>query len=291
MFSRNGSNNGADNGAAVASRNGNGHKPEAAPASSAGQAIPAEHDLLWDGLPPAVTQALGQPIASALVSQREGRKGKWYDYLKGHVVIEQANRIFGYGGWGYELVGDVTLRRIETLNAKTGEVTVSQGYSAPVRVTVAGAPPRTDLGAHPVADDTFDGHETAMKGAVTDGIKRAFRGFGEQFGNSFYGDEPQATAAPKPERVAPPANGRSGQPQSNGNSGQKKDDRAQAQAETLRKRLMELCVKQGFDEAQVQAAVQRETGKGIDDLTANELGSLIEAAASKLNQMRQEQAA
>ena len=286
MFNRNGHNNGngADNGAAVASRNGNGHKPEAA--------IPAEHDLLWDGLPPAVTQALGQPIDSALVSQREGRKGKWYDYLKGHVVIEQANRIFGYGGWGYELVGDVTLRRIETLNAKTGEVTVSQGYSAPVRVTVAGAPPRTDLGAHPVADDTFDGHETAMKGAVTDGIKRAFRGFGEQFGNSFYGDEPQATAAPRPERVAPPANGRSGQSSSNGTSGQSQTrGRNDSQMETLRKRLVELCVKQGFDEGQVKAAVQRETGKGIDDLTANELGSLIKAAADKLNQMQQAQAA
>ena len=283
MFNRNG-NNGAHDGAAVASRNGNGHKPDAA--------IPAEHDLLWDGLPPAVTQKLEQPLDSALVSQREGRKGKWYDYLKGHVVIDQANRIFGYGGWGYELVGDVTLRRIETLNAKTGEVTVSQGYSAPVRVTVAGAPARTDLGAHPVIDDTFDGHDTAMKGAVTDGIKRALRGFGEQFGNSFYGDEPQATAAPKPERVAPPANGRPGQTSSNGTSGQSQSrGRNDAQMETLRKRLMELCVKQGFDEAQVQAAVQKETGKSIDDLTANELGSLIEAADNKLKQMRQAQAA
>ena len=41
----------------------------------------------------------------------------------------------------------------------------------------------------------------------------------------------------------------------------------------------------------MQAAVQKETGKSIDDLTANELGALIEAAANKLNQMRQAQAA
>ena len=41
----------------------------------------------------------------------------------------------------------------------------------------------------------------------------------------------------------------------------------------------------------MQAAVQRQTGKSIDDLTADELGSLIEAAANKLNQMRQAQAA
>ena len=67
--------------------NGNGHKPDAA--------IIEGNDLLWDGLPPAVTQALGQPIAPSLVSQRKGRGGRVFDYLEGHVVIDQANRIFG----------------------------------------------------------------------------------------------------------------------------------------------------------------------------------------------------
>ena len=67
--------------------------------------------------------------------------------------------------------------------------------------------------------------------------------------------------------------------------------RSDSQVDTLRKRLMELCIKQGFDEDQVQTAVQRQTGKGIDDLTADELGPLIEAAANKLNQIRQTQAA
>ena len=183
MFNKNGSNNGngAHQDTALATRNGNGHQPDAA--------IVSEHDLVWDGLSPAVTQALSQPIDPALVSQRKGRGGRVFDYLEGHVVIAQANRIFGYGGWGYELAGDVTLRRIETVDAQTGEITVSQGYSAPVRVTVAGALPRTDLGVHPVAEDTLDGHDTAMKGAVTDGMKRAFRSFGCQFGNGFYGDQ------------------------------------------------------------------------------------------------------
>ena len=295
MFNKNGSNNGNDahkdtapvssTGQAIAARNGNRHKPDAAivtehdPASSAGQA------LLWDGLSPAVTQSLGQPLDASRVSQRKGRGGKFYDYLEGHVVIEQANRIFGYGGWGYELAGDVTLRRIETVDSQTGEVTVSQGYSAPVRVTVAGALPRTDLGVHPVAEDNLDGHDTAMKGAVTDGLKRAFRGFGVQFGNGFYGDQQPVANSSKPQRVPVQANDGSGQPQAQARG------RNDSQVETLRKRLMELCVKQGFDEAQVQAAVQRQTGKGIDALTADELGSLIEAAANKLNQLRQAQAA
>ena len=284
MFNRNGSNNGSQKNGAV-HVNGNGRKPDPAPASSAGQAIPAEHDLLWDGLSPAVTQALGEAIDPNIVSQRRGRGGKTFDYLEGHVVIEQANRIFGFGGWGHELVGDVTLRQVETVDPETGEVKTVSGYTAPVRVTVAGAPPRTDIGVHPVTEETFDGHDTAMKGAVTDGMKRAFRSFGCQFGNSFYGDQQPATATPKPERV--PA-----QTRANGNSGQSQPrSRSDSQAQNLRKRLMELCVKQGFDEAQVQAAVQKETGKSIDDLTANELESLIEAAANKLNQMREAQAA
>ncbi len=290
MFNKNGSNNGngSANGVhkdtAVVARNGNGHKPDAA--------IPAEHELLWDGLSPAVTQALGQPLEPALASQRKGRGGKSFDYLEGHIVIAQANRIFGYGGWGYELVGDVTLRRIETVNPQTGEVKVEQGYSAPVRVSVAGALPRTDIGVHPVAEDNFDGHDTAIKGAVTDGLKRAFRSFGAQFGNGFYGDQPQVGNQPQPQRVPAPSNGRSVQSQSNGNSSRSQaNDRADAQAEKLRKRLIEIASEQGLDEDQVRTAVVDRTGKSLDDLTAAELGPLVEAAANKLRQMQQPQAA
>ncbi len=205
MFNKNGINNG---------HNGNGHKPDAA--------IVSEHEMLWDGLSPAVSQALGQPLDPALASQRRGRAGRTFDYLEGHTVIDQANRIFGFGGWGYELAGDVTLRQVETVDTQTGEVKVASAYSAPVRVTVAGALPRTDIGVHPVAEDTLDGHDTAIKGAVTDGMKRAFRSFGLQFGNGFYGDQPQAGNPPQPQRVPAQANGDSGQAQAN--------DRAEAQA-------------------------------------------------------------
>ena len=267
MFNRNGTDkNGTGNG--VAHVNG-AHDP----ANIDG------HELLWDGLTPAVTNALSQPLDPALVSQRKGRGGRTFDYLEGHVVIDQANRIFGFGGWGYELAGDVTLRRIETVDTKTGEVSVSHAYSAPVRVTVAGALPRTDIGFHAVAEETPDGHDTASKGAVTDGMKRAFRSCGVQFGNDFYGDRQAVSGSPRPERVPAQASGRSGQGQA--------DNRVQ----TLRKRLMELAVEQGFDEAQVRAAVQRQSDKDLDDLTAAELGPLVEAAAAKLRQMQQAQAA
>ena len=58
----------------------------------------------------------------------------------------------------------------------------------------------------------------------------------------------------------------------------------------LRKRLFEIASEQGLDEDQVRSAVVDRTGKSIDDLTADELGPLVEAAANKLRQMKQEQA-
>ena len=277
----NGNNNGHHrngNGNGLVHVNGNGHKPGAAIVTEHDPASSVGHDLLWDALSPAVTKALGQPLEPALVSQRRGRAGRKFDYLEGHVVIEQANNIFGHGGWGTELIGDVTLRQIETIDPQTGEVKVTSAYSAPVRVTVAGALPRTDIGFHAVAEDNAEGHDTAIKGAVTDGMKRALRTFGVQFGNGLYGDQQSVNGSPRPERV--PA-----QAQANGNR------RSESQEQTLRKRLIEIAVEQGFDEVGVRTAVVDRMGKSIDDLTAAELGPLVEAAANKLKQMRQAQAA
>ena len=101
---RNGSGNGVHKDAAIV----NGHDP-------------VSSDLLWDGLSPAVANALEQPLDPGLVSQRKGRAGRTYSYIEGHTVIAQANRIFGFGGWGFELAGDVTLRRIENVDPKTGD--------------------------------------------------------------------------------------------------------------------------------------------------------------------------
>ncbi len=289
MVNRNGSNNGHGNGTGNGLVHVNGHDA----------ALDATHELLWDGLSPAVTNALGQPLDPALVSQRKGRAGRTYDYLEGHTVIDQANKVFGFGGWGYELLGDVTLRQIETVDTKTGEVTATSAYSAPVRVTVPGAPPRTDIGFHAVAEETADGHDTAIKGAVTDGMKRALRSFGLQFGSGFYGDQPVEEARGR--RTAARQTGGNG-------GGSPRPQRAPTQAKAvsnpapanhggdtsvlkLRERLVELGVAQGFDEAQVRTAVKRQTGKDLDELPAPALTPLIEGATEKLQQMRQAQAA
>ena len=230
------------------------------------------HDLLWDGLPPAVVSALEQPLDPSLVSRRDGRGNRQYDYIEGHTVIDQANRIFGYGGWGYELVGDVSLRRIEKVDVRTGELKVNYAYSVPVRVSAVGAPPRTDIGFHVVTDDTPEGHETAAKGAVTDGLKRALRSFGDRFGNGLYGDQPQPNA-----RGNGNGNGNSGQ----GNNGNGRRDGSYLQQ--LRGRLIVLGAEQGFDEGRVRELVKKQMSKDLDDLPAKDLKLLVENATRKVN--------
>ena len=262
--------NGAGNG--LVHLNGNGQRPDAS--------IVTDHEILWDGLPPAVTRALAQPLDLGLVSQRKGRAGMVYHYLEGHTVIDQANRIFGHGGWGYDLVGDMTLRQFETVDSRTGEVKTSSAYSAPVRVTVAGAPSRTDVGFHAVAEETSDGHDTALKGAVTDGLKRALRSFGVQFGNDFYGDKFDTNGAFRSEQVK-------AQAEENSDRNDSQPDKDDSQAGMLRKRLVELGAAQGFNEKQVQEAVSARSGRDLDQLAAAELAPLVKAAANKLNRMRQ----
>ena len=273
----------------------NGRKPAGSPASSTGQDVSSGLDLIWDGLPPTVTAALGQPIDPALVSQRPGRAGRTVSYVEGHVAISEANRVFGFGGWGYELVADVTLREIENIDPRTGEVKRVRAYSAPVRVTVPGASPRTDIGFHAVTEETADGHETALKGAVTDGLKRALRSFGDRFGNGLYGDQ-HPTPAPRREPVPVTANvrrnpaRRASTPRRDAKrgpgAGVPGNHHDRDHALQLRQRLVELGVEQGFDENEVKAAVTGKFGKDLDDLTAAELTPLVDSATQKAHRAR-----
>ena len=254
-------------------RNGspNGVQPDAAPMGD------RELDLLWDSLPPRVTRELAQPLDPALVSSRRGRANRTYPYLEGHVAIAQANRVFGHGGWGYEVAGDVNLREIRSVDPKTVEVRTSHAYAATVRVDVPGAPSRTDVGFHAVNDDTVEGHETAYKGAVTDALKRALRSFGDQFGNALYGN---------PAKRAP-ARASLETPQGRGQD----DDPVGSQLASLRTGLINLGAEQGFEEAQVREATRSRTGKELEELTVDELEPLVKSAARKLKERQQEQAA
>ena len=209
---------------------------------------PADHQET--GLAPTIAQQLDAPLDPSLVAQRKGRAGHTFPYLPGRVAIAQANRLLGYGGWGYDLVGEVTPRDITTRDAETGAVEHATAYTATVRLHVPGVPPRTDVGFRVVAEESAQGHETAYKGAVTDALKRALRTLGAQFGNDLAGDGGSAAT--------------------------------DTWAASLRQTLLALGAQQGFDAAQLRTAVRRRLGQDLDAVPAAKLLPLVTAAAQKV---------
>jgi recombination DNA repair RAD52 pathway protein len=164
---------------------------------------------------------LDKALDKRFISDRKGASGRKLRYLEGHDAIDQADRLFGYGCWGYETLScEQTIIR----DILTGEA-VGACYKAKVRLDVRGCIPVFEVGSQPVAtasiedhvmgkrrkeaseknteiDDSpfnpfevslartiiMESHEQAEKGAVTDAVKRALRTFGEQFGNGLYGN-------------------------------------------------------------------------------------------------------
>ncbi len=102
-------------------------------------------------------------------------------YLEGHDVIDMANSVFGYHAWSYkvtrlEVASAVWLATVVlTVNTPDGETIEREDVGVGVP-----AVPRDQSVASP------DAEETAIKGAVTDALKRALRTFGNAFGNSLY---------------------------------------------------------------------------------------------------------
>jgi len=107
-------------------------------------------------------------------------------YLESYDVINKANEVFGYGQWGTS-VSDI---KIEEANNKTI-------CTAIVRLDVSGCLPHEDAGVVIAAQKqgeplTAEALETAIKGAVSDGMKRNFRHYGKQFGNDLYAKDEHA---------------------------------------------------------------------------------------------------
>ena len=126
-------------------------------------------------------------------------------YLEGFDIIETANKIFGYGNWNYTIT---KLDQVsQELNANQNHVIC---YKAIINITVYDAHhsknvSREDVGfGTGIAKTLADAHENGAKEAVTDGIKRTLRSFGNQFGNSLYDKSRQHQNAQQPQQIAPP---------------------------------------------------------------------------------------
>lgn len=107
--------------------------------------------------------------------------GGQVQFIEGWHAIAEANRIFGFGEWTRETV---ELRQLGDPREVSGKIRVE--YLARVRITVAGVV-RDGCGfGQGIDKDVGQAHESAVKEAETDAMKRALMTFGNPFGLALY---------------------------------------------------------------------------------------------------------
>jgi DNA recombination protein Rad52 len=153
---------------------------------------------------PEQTAALSAPLHKAHVKQRKAGNGMSLSYVEAWWAIAEANRIFGFDGWTRETVD---LTEITPSREVDGKWRV--GYRAKVRITVfPGVGEFGDTGliregcgfGSGIDRDLHQAHESALKEAESDAMKRALMTFGNPFGLALY-DKTQAqvtNASPPP---------------------------------------------------------------------------------------------
>jgi DNA recombination protein Rad52 len=250
---------------------------------------------------------LEQPLDARRVKHRQGGGGMQLAYLKGHDAIDTANKIFGYGNWGYDLLGV----ELQNVLAENGEI-IGGYYAARVKLTVAGCIPVTEEGVCPVQEGRnprakIDAHDMARKGAITDALKRALRCYGDQFGNSLYDNElvdgqprengrsnpsnPRPAAGPaaptglprpahaempsRPTRMSPaPAPAQplaapmTAKPASPAASGE-------VATEQQRQAILKMAARREVDKAELESRLQELYGCGLESLTRNDASHFI----------------
>ncbi len=122
---------------------------------------------------------------NALKSRRQS--GQNLTYLDSHYIITMTNELLGHENWSYT-VGNFQVVQQERKKG-TGENATEKeyvGYVAQATVTWNGVT-RSDVGfGQGIDNDLGRAHESAIKEAATDALKRALRTFGQAFGLALY---------------------------------------------------------------------------------------------------------
>ena len=157
--------------------------------------------------------ALSAPLDRAKVQTRS-QAGRSLAYLEGWQAIAEANRIFGFDGWQRETIAVHCVSERERTLGSSNRAGWGVTYTARVRIRV-GEVIREGSGAgHGIDADLGQAHESALKEAETDAMKRALMTFGNPFGLALYDKQqrevtssatPASNANPssRPAEVAP----------------------------------------------------------------------------------------
>ena len=165
------------------------------------------------GFSPEQLTALASPLDPARIcTRKQGRAS--VPYLKGWAVIEEANAIFGFDGWQRQTLFCQCVTQAERSIGEDRKPGWGVTYIARVRITVfagsRGLLIREGTGAgHGIDVDLGQAHESAIKEAETDAMKRALVTFGARFGLSLYdrNQRPMGGATPQGAGLQAPANG------------------------------------------------------------------------------------
>lgn len=140
---------------------------------------------------------LAAPLSKAHVKKNP----RGYDYVEGWMAIAEANRIFGFDGWHRQTLDMRQLGDPEQDQKGNWRV----AYHCRVRVTViAGDREVVRDGSgygSGIVKDIRDAHESAIKEAETDAMKRALMTFGNPFGLALYDKSQEHVADPVDESV------------------------------------------------------------------------------------------
>lgn len=131
-----------------------------------------------------ITAELNRKLDPAAV--KPAPQGKFGDYVDGYHVVSEANRIFGNGGWSYEITRLAETHRATVKTDRGEQVRVS--YLCTVKVHVGDTfkeGSAVGMGSGK-PDNLGDVIESAVKEAETDALKRALRTYGNTFGLALY---------------------------------------------------------------------------------------------------------
>ncbi|NXF37983.1 RAD52 protein, partial [Nyctibius bracteatus] len=147
----------------------------------------------------AIQHALRQRLGPEYISSRQAGGGQKVCYIEGHKVISLANEMFGFNGWAHS----VTQQNVDFVDLNNGRFYV--GVCAFVKVQLKDGSYHEDVG-YGVSEGLKSkalSLEKARKEAVTDGLKRALKCFGNALGNCIL-DKDYLRAVNKLPRQMPP---------------------------------------------------------------------------------------
>nr|ACO11517.1 DNA repair protein RAD52 homolog [Caligus rogercresseyi] len=127
----------------------------------------------------AIEEALRKRLGPGYIASRPAAGGQRVAYIEGHKLVRLANEIFGFNGWSHS----VTNSSIDFVDHVNGRFYV--GVSAFVRVQLKDGSFHEDVG-YGVSEGMRSkalSLEKARKEAVTDGLKRALKSYGNALGN------------------------------------------------------------------------------------------------------------